>query len=330
MITKQTIIAAATALGMSFTTTTAAHAKDLTLQLAWLPDASSAGEIIALENGFFEEVGLNVTILPGGPAANPIQELMGGAADVVIAYAPQIMYSANKGLPLASFGASFQRAPLTFYSLGEKDIKSVADWKGMRVGAPPSATPQIAVLLDNVGLKLDDITRVQAGTPALMQDQVDIVGGWPTNLAQIAPILEHSGGYNSQSIWDNGLQFQSNYYVAQKDALANDPETFEAFLKAVDKAWAWVADNQDESVELMIAFAPALQANREGPALKIIIDEFVYTDETANMGFGNVSAERWQQALDRYAKLGEISAELKAADIHDGSILEAVERTKRD
>ena len=304
--------------------------RDITLQLAWLPNAASAGEIIAKSKGFFEEAGLNVTVLPGGPSANTIQEVLSGTADIAIGYAPQIMYAADKGLPVKSFGAAFQKAPLTFFSLGEKNIKSVADWKGMRVGANQSSAPQIAVLLDNAGLTLEDITHVQARVPALMQDQVDIVATWPTNVADIALIVEHPGGYNAQSIWDNGLQFQSNYYIALNDTLQNDSDMLNAYMAAVDKAWAWVADNQEEAVALLIEFAPALQVDKETPALAVIIEDYVYTDETLEFGFANVSRERWQQTLDRYAALGEVKDSLTADDVHDGSVLEAVSRTMRE
>jgi NitT/TauT family transport system substrate-binding protein len=330
MMIKNTFLAATVSIAASFASSVFAETKDLTLQLGWLPNSSNAGEIIALKRGFFEEAGLNVSILPGGPGANPIQELVGGSADVVIGYAPQIMYAVNRGLPLASFGAAFQKAPLTFFSLGEKNITSVADWKGMRVGAAPSAKPQIAALLANAGLGFDDITFIQGNTAALMQDQADIVGGWPTNLAQVGPIIEHDGGYNAQSIWDNGLQFQSNYYVTTKDNLANDTDMLEAFMRAADKGWAWVADNQEAAVALLIEYAPALQADRETPSLAMTVEEFIYTSETATEGFANVSMDRWQATLDTYAKLGEISADLTAADVHTDVILNAVERTKRD
>lgn len=331
MITKRAFLSATLAIGIGCLALPAsADTRDFTLQLGWLPNAASAGEIIALQNGYFAEAGLNVTILPGGPSANTIQELMSGTADVAIGYAPQIMYAVDKGLPLASFGAAFQKAPLTFYSLADKNITSVAAWKGMRVGAGQSAAPQIAVLLDNAGLTPEDITHVQANVPALMQDQVDIVAAWPTNVAQIGPILSHEGGHNTQTIWDNGLQFQSNYYVATTDTLADDAKTLEAFLGAVDRGWAWVADNRDEALAILLDYAPALQADREAPALGIIIDDYIYTDETATNGFGHVSAARWQDTLDRYAKLGEISADITAADVHTGAILDAVERRMKD
>ena len=332
MIAKRSFIKAAAAglAACSIAGSAPAENRDVVLQLAWLPNASSAGEIIALKMGFFEEAGMNVTILPGGPSANTIQEVLGRTADIAVAYAPQIMYAADKGLPIKSFGAAFQKAPLTFFSLGEKNIKSVADWKGMRIGANQSAAPQIAVLLDNAGLTPADITHVQARIPALMQDQVDVVGSWPTNVAENTPILEHPGGYNAQTIWDNGLQFQSNYYVARVDTLRDDADMLNAFMAAVDKGWAWVADNQAEAVALMVEFAPALKPDKETPSLAVIVSDYVYTDETAEAGFGNVSRDRWQQTLDRYAKLGEIKDSLTADDVFDGSVLAAVDRTMRN
>ena len=106
MTNKRSLIkAAAVALAAcSLAGSAPAEDRDVALQLAWLPNVSSAGEIIALKKGFFEEAGLNVTILPGGPSANTIQEVLGRTADIAVAYAPQIMYAADKGLPIKSLG----------------------------------------------------------------------------------------------------------------------------------------------------------------------------------------------------------------------------------
>lgn len=91
--------------------TAAAQNKELTVKLAWLPNAATAGEIVALQKGYFSDAGLDVTLLPGGPGDNTIQDLLGDTAQVAIGYAPQIMYAAERGLPVISFGASFQKAP---------------------------------------------------------------------------------------------------------------------------------------------------------------------------------------------------------------------------
>ena len=53
---------------------TASHANDeVTLQLKWVTQAQFAGYYVALENGYYEEAGLDVTIKPGGPDIAPPQ-----------------------------------------------------------------------------------------------------------------------------------------------------------------------------------------------------------------------------------------------------------------
>jgi NitT/TauT family transport system substrate-binding protein len=305
-----------------------AEMRKVKVQLPWLPNASFAGEIVALRKGFFAEKGLDVELLPGGPSANPSQDLVGGTVDIAIGYAPEIMYGSSRGLPLRSFAAAFQKAPLTYYSLGEANIKSVADWKGKRVGGAPSGIPQVKALLRHAGLTFEDITYVQAQVPALMQDQVDVIGTWPTNVAQNQPILTHPGGYNTQSIWDNGLQFQSNYYIARTDTLDKDQAMLVAFLEACDMGWAWAADHPDEAINEVVAYAPALEADKELASLKVTVD-YIYTDETRENGFGYLSADRWQQTLDTYIAIGELPDGMTSDQVMDGRILAASARTKR-
>ena len=50
-------------------------ADDVTLQLKWVTQAQFAGYYVALENGFYSDEDLNVTIKPGGPDIAPPQVL---------------------------------------------------------------------------------------------------------------------------------------------------------------------------------------------------------------------------------------------------------------
>ena len=336
MLTRRSLLNAAAALAVTASVGLAAGSADaqtkkIRLQLAWLPNASSAGEIVALKNGYFAEKGLEVEILPGGPGASPVQETLAGVADIGIAYAPQVMHAANQGLPIKSFAASYQKAPLTFYSLGEKNITSVKDWKGKVVGTGPDARAQVMAVLDHHGMTLADITHVQAQPPApLLQGQVDVIASWPTNVTQMEPITTHPGGYNTQSIWDNGLEFQSNYYVARTSVIEDDTDTLVRFLEAVDKGWNFTAENPEEAVEIVRSLAPALDGPQEVASLKVVFDgDYIYSEDTRTHGFGNIDADRWQRTLDTYARIGEIKDGLTAADVFDDRVLKAAQRTKR-
>ncbi|BCH20486.1 hypothetical protein MesoLjLc_02710 [Mesorhizobium sp. L-8-10] len=334
MISRRSFLAAAatlavTAGALGFAGPASAQEKQVKLQLAWLYNAASAGEIVALKKGYFAEKGLDVEILPGGPNSNTVQETLSGVAQIATTYAPEIMYAANQGLPIRTFGAAFQKAPLTFYSLAESNIKSVADWKGKRVGAGQNAMAQVKAVLDHSGLKFEDITFIQAQVPGLLQDQVDVVASWPTNVAQNAPIIQHPGGYNTQSIWDNGLQFQSNYYIARADLIAADSDMLVKFLEACDKGWAYAADHPEEAVDMVASMSSAIEKDKELASLKVIVKDFIYSDDTREHGFGNISKDRWDTTLQTYAKIGEVKPDLTADSVFDDRILKAAQRTKR-
>src|SRR5690606_14549296 len=56
----------------------------VTLQLKWVAQAQFGGYYAALEKGFYDEEGLDVTIKPGGPDIAPEQVIAGGGADVIV------------------------------------------------------------------------------------------------------------------------------------------------------------------------------------------------------------------------------------------------------
>jgi len=91
---KSMIGAAALAVSAS----AASAADDVTLQLKWVTQGQFAGYYVALENGYYAEEDLNVTILPGGPDIAPTQVIAGGSADVVVEWMPAALAAREKGL----------------------------------------------------------------------------------------------------------------------------------------------------------------------------------------------------------------------------------------
>ena len=72
-------------------------ADDVTLQLKWVTQAQFAGYYVALDKGFYEAEGLNVTIKPGGPDIAPPQVMAGGGADVMVDWMPSALAARERG-----------------------------------------------------------------------------------------------------------------------------------------------------------------------------------------------------------------------------------------
>ena len=113
---------------------TAAQAEDVTLQLKWVTQAQFAGYYVAQAKGFYEDEGLNVTILPGGPDIAPPQVIAGGGADVAVEWMPAALAAREKGLPLVNIAQPFASSGMMLTCLKESGVATPADFADKTLG----------------------------------------------------------------------------------------------------------------------------------------------------------------------------------------------------
>ncbi|MFN3937285.1 MAG: ABC transporter substrate-binding protein [Gemmobacter sp.] len=128
---KRVTIAAVSALALA---SAAQAADDVTLQLKWVTQAQFAGYYVALDKGFYEEEGLNVTIKPGGPDIAPPQVIAGGGADVIVEWMPAALAAREAGLPLVNIAQPFKSSGMMLTCLKETGIQSPEDFRGKTLG----------------------------------------------------------------------------------------------------------------------------------------------------------------------------------------------------
>jgi NitT/TauT family transport system substrate-binding protein len=110
------------------------HANTVTLQLTWVTQAQFAGYYTALDKGFYDEEGLEVTIKPGGPDIAPPQVLAGGGADAMINWMPSALAAREKGLPVVNIAQPFKTSGLMLTCWKDTGITGPADFKGKTIG----------------------------------------------------------------------------------------------------------------------------------------------------------------------------------------------------
>ena len=104
------------------------HAQEkLTFLTSWYAQAEHGGFYQAVATGLYKQAGLDVTIKMGGPQVNGMQLLSAGQADLIIGYDFQVLSGVEKGLPVVTVAASFQKDLQGMLTHG--DVKSLADLK---------------------------------------------------------------------------------------------------------------------------------------------------------------------------------------------------------
>lgn len=132
---KNMIISAVIAACLGGTSANAdGHANSVTLQLQWVTQAQFAGYYVALDKGFYENEGLDVTILAGGPDIAPPQVLAGGGADAMLNWMPSALAAREKGLPVVNIAQPFKTSGLMLTCWKDTGITSVEDFRGKTIG----------------------------------------------------------------------------------------------------------------------------------------------------------------------------------------------------
>lgn len=148
-------VAAATLMGAR-----ASFAQDqvtVAMALGWVPNAQYAGHWVAMENGYFQEEGINPETIPGGPnAPSPLITLAAGNAQIGHANWLPLLEARAQGNDFKMIAANFPVSPLSFLSLAERPIQKPEDLSGARIlGQKPSDKQIIETIFTAHGLPID-------------------------------------------------------------------------------------------------------------------------------------------------------------------------------
>ncbi|MEC9088835.1 MAG: ABC transporter substrate-binding protein, partial [Actinomycetota bacterium] len=114
------------------------------LTLQWVTQAQFAGYHAALDQGYYADENLDVTIQPGGPDINPIQLLISGDSDIVIQPFGVVLTSREAGADVVSMGQVFERGAYRLVYFDDQDISGVPDWAGKTIGLWGGFDPDVS------------------------------------------------------------------------------------------------------------------------------------------------------------------------------------------
>lgn len=258
-------ILATLALGATALTSSAAFsADDLTLQLKWVTQAQFAGYYVALENGFYEEEDLNVTIRPGGPDIAPVQVLVGGGADVVIDWLPSALAAREKGVPLVNIAQPFKSSGMMLTCRTDSGIETPADFPGNVLGVWffGNEYPFLS-WMSQLGIATDgsdggvEVLKQGFNVDPLLQKQAACISTmtyneyWQVIDAGLTPEDLITFKYEDQGV----ATLEDGIYVLE-DSLsdAEMEDKLVRFVRASMKGWKWAEENTEAAAMIVLEY----------------------------------------------------------------------------
>lgn len=203
----------------------------------WVPDVEWASLYVGESEGYFEDEGVSIEIVHGGPNTPAVaQVLAAGQADIGIASDELQLIKANEeGADYVVIGAMYQQSPSSYTWLSSTDISSAEDLVGKRIGGIQGDQIRIDALFKINDLPVDYTFVPMSWDPApLVDGEVDVITSYATN--QPIQLRQAGTDVTDKTFSEFGLKAYGDVIFASRAYLEENKEKVIAALRALIKA----------------------------------------------------------------------------------------------
>ncbi|OJF96216.1 ABC transporter substrate-binding protein [Pararhizobium antarcticum] len=339
MITRRlfsvAVLAAALMAGVTLPTVDARAETSIKFTLDWKFEGPAAGFLLALDKGYFEAEGLDVTIDSGNGSVEAIPRVATGAYQMGFGDINSVIKFLDEDPTQKVKAVMMVYEKPTFSVVGRKSLGVTEDPKsleGKKLGAPPpdGAFAQWPAFKQAAGIDDSGITIESIGFPVrepmLAKGDVDAVFGFAFSVIlnlkaqgiaddDIATIL----------MADNGLNLYGNSVLVNSDFAAENPDAVKGFLKALAKGFADAVANPEEGVAAVLKRNETLNPEIEKERLDMANAMNIKTPYVIENGMGGVDMARLSASIETLKVSMGLNGNVAAEQVFDASFLPAKE-----
>jgi NitT/TauT family transport system substrate-binding protein len=296
----------------------------LDFQLQWVPQSQFAGYFAAKDLGFYEEAGLDVTMLDGGPTIAPQQVVAApDGPELGEGWVPKVLVAREEGADLVNIAQVFQRSGTLEVSWADSGIESPEDWAGKRVGAWGFGNEfEVLAAARQAGLEpgvdFEQVTQ-DFNMELLLNREVDAAEAMIYNeYAQVLEVANPETGelYQPEDLTvidfnEVGTAMLQDHVMARESWLADETngvsneQIATCFLRASFEGWMHCRDNFDECIDIVLNQGTILGEGH----MRWQLNEINALIWPSPDGIGILDPELWQQTVDISLEFDILSAE---------------------
>lgn len=308
-----------------------ARAQDVPVkfQLDWRFEGPAALFLVPEAKGYFKAEKLAVTVDAGNGSGGTVTRVASGAYDMGFADLAALMeFQANNPTapkPVAVMMV-YNDTPAAVLALKKSGIKTPADLKGKKLGAPVFDAGRKAWPIFAKANGIADVTWT-AMDPSLretmlVRGDIDAITGFSfTSLLNL-----EARGVKTEDIVvlpypSFGVKLYGNAIIVSDAFLKKNPEAVRGFLRAFTKGMKDVIADPKAAIATVKARDGLVDVALEERRLKLALDATVLTPNAKAEGFGNISAPRLSLMGSQVSDAFATKARVDSATIWNGAFL---------
>jgi NitT/TauT family transport system substrate-binding protein len=253
------------------------YAQKITFSPQWSAQSQFAGYYAALEKGFYDEAGLDVSIVHPSNSYSSINMLKDGTIDFITCELIQAMMASDKGIRLVNLLQTTQHTTLVLIS-HEKNISKMSDLAGRRIGTWKVGFSEIPYIIDKEHKLGVEWVKFINPLNIYISRAIDATLGKSYNEG----ILFSMSGITPGSI----LRFSEMGYDYPEDGLyvseaffKKNPDVCRKFAEASRKGWEWVRNNRKEAVDIVMKYVKEANVSTNIYVQKWMLEEVLEMQE---------------------------------------------------
>ncbi len=278
--------------------------RKVTLALNWSAEAEHGGFFAAQAAGYFQEEGLDVTIVPGGPQVPVIQNVAGGQSMFGVAVADQILQGRAQGASVVALMAPLQDSPRCILVHEESGITSLEKLQDVTLAVRPGIT-FFKVMQKELPLTDVKVVNYSGNVAQFLLDK---------KYAQQAyvfsePFVAEQQGAKVRALMVSKLGYNpyTSLLFTRDKLVADDPELVRKMTRAVTRGWQKYLEDPAPANKLIQQANPAMSDAALAYGAKAL-QPLCLPAGTSPATLGQMTLARWQALADQLIEIGALEA----------------------
>lgn len=284
---------------LNINTVDAIELEPIILQLKWKHQFQFAGYYAAKEKGFYQDAGLDVTIIEAAPGIDAVQEVVAARAQFGVGTS-ELILNRYRGDEVVVLGVIFQHSPLSLITLSKSGIDHIHKLAGRNIMIEPGSSELFAYLFqEGFTQKAFNLEHHSLDISDLLSGRIDAMSVYVTD--ELYLLSQQNESYNQFSPRMSGIDFYGDNFFTLATELEQHPQRVKAFREATLRGWRYAMQNQDEIAQL-IYDRYSKRHSLEHLQFEAKSMHELMQPELIDPGYMN--AGRWQHIAKTYYQLG--------------------------
>lgn len=313
----------------------AGAADKVTFLLDWTPYGKHAFIFAGLDQGFYAQEGLEVSVQRGTGSADTIKNVGAGLGQFGHADAASLVISRAKGIKVKIAGMFHHKSLHALYTLKSSGIRQPKDLAGKSIGTSPGNASWVVLpaLAAITGFDMKSVKPVfmapPSMEPSLFSGKVDAI----VTFATFGPVYDLAAkktgkGYLEVLYSDHGVDVYSNGLITTDRVLQENPDLVRRVARGIFHALAWSVEHSDQALQSFLKrfpeSSPAVAKGQWEVNLRHLL-----TAETKKFGIGYMVPERMKYTRDTIVKFYGVKEPVTAEELYTNDFMNGLPREWR-